>query len=163
MRKPKIYLGNALLFSQSIREHVLTRIVKIIEDMGVEVYEPWSRNGNAYSGKYWAYNIAQGNCRDLMDADAMFAILNGVPDEGVAFELGYAAAHKKPIFIFRDDLRIHADTNQYPLNIMIFSSFDPDRWQDNYYQSIDEIPREDKAFARWIASMKQENSVKEGS
>ena len=41
----------------------------------------------------WPFKIAQADMNGVLECDAIFAVVNGVPpDEGVAFELGVAAA-----------------------------------------------------------------------
>ena len=88
----------------------------------------------------------------MVDADAIFAVVNGVPpDEGVMVELGIAIALGKPTFLFRDDLRRATDSEHYPLNLMLFTGLPEDGWEDWYYTSLEEIAAPDKALARWAA------------
>ena len=83
-------------------------------------------------------------------ADALFAVVNGVPpDEGVMVELGMAIALSKPTFLFRDDFRRATDSEDYPLNLMLFTGLPRQGWQRYYYTSIAEIPALDKALASW--------------
>eukprot|EP01079_Euglenida_sp_SAG-EU17-18_P002321 gene2321-500_t len=98
--------------------------------------------------------------------------------QGVMVELGYAMALKKEVFLFRDDFRhaphIHADvhvppglllgrhadtmpmlrkvndTEEYPLNLMVFAAHPPDSWRDWYYSSYDELADPSKALAKWL-------------
>ena len=66
--------------------------------------------------------MGQGDFRDVMESDAIFAVVNGVPpDEGVMVELGMAIALGKPTFLFRDDFRRVVESEQYPLNLMLFT------------------------------------------
>ena len=68
------------------------------------------------------YRIGQADLRDVRDADGLFAVVNGCPpDEGVMVELGMAIAWEKPVFLFRDDFRRCADSEAYPLNLMVFT------------------------------------------
>ena len=84
------------------------------------------------------------------EADAIFAVVNGVPpDEGVMVELGMAIALGKPTFLFRDDFRRATDSEEYPLNLMLFTGIPEQDWQDYYYTSVAEIASPDKALARW--------------
>ena len=62
-------------------------------------------------------------------------------------ELGMATALKKPTFLFRDDFRRVTDSEEYPLNLMLFTGMPEDSWRDYYHTSVSEIP--EKALARW--------------
>ena len=67
-------------------------------------------------------------------------MVNGVPpDEGVMVELGIAVALGKPTFLFRDDFRRATDSEQYPLNLMLFTGMPEHEWRDYYYTSLEEI------------------------
>jgi nucleoside 2-deoxyribosyltransferase len=89
--------------------------------------------------------------RDVVESDATFAIVNGTPpDEGVMVELGAAIALGKKTFLFRDDFRRCTDSEDYPLNLMLFTGLPEDSWQDYYYTALDEIAAPDKALARWL-------------
>ena len=88
--------------------------------------------------------------RDVLEADAIFAVVNGVPpDEGVMIELGMAIAAGKPTFLFRDDFRRAADSDEYPLNLMLFTGLPQLDWERFYYTLIDDISSPDKALAPW--------------
>ena len=91
-----------------------------LEDLGLEVWEPFARNNQLdFLEAGWAYRIGQRDFRDVVESDAIFAIVNGVPpDEGVMVELGMAIALGKPTFLFRDDFRrvtdpVTAVTNEW--------------------------------------------------
>ena len=91
-------------------------------------------------------------------ADAIFAVVNGVPpDEGVMVELGMAIALEKPTFLFRDDFRRVVDSEQYPLNLMLFTGLPEEGWNDYYYTSVDEITSQSKALAQWATDTKSAN------
>ena len=86
----------------------------------------------------------------------IFAIINGCPpDEGVMVELGYAMALEKPIFLFRDDFRRCTDSEDYPLNLMIFAGLPQDDWERYYYTSIEELSSPTKGLAKWIAHLRK--------
>ena len=150
--KPKtIYLANPYGFSEQQRSILLPLFVRALESLGLEVWEPFERNnqdGTTEPG--WAYRIGQADIRDVADADAIFAIVNGTPpDEGVMVELGAAIALGKPTFLFRDDERRVTECEEYPLNLMIFTGLAQEGWEDWYYTSFDEITSSEKALARW--------------
>ena len=96
-------------FSLQWKERLLPELISVLESLGLEVWEPFARNSQIdLLAEDWAYKVGQADLRDVFQADAFFAVVNGTPpDEGVMVELGAAIAWKKPIFLFRDDfLRI---------------------------------------------------------
>ena len=149
-----IYLASPYGFSAQWKRLLLPEFVKALESLGLEVWEPFARNGQvdlAESG--WAYRVAQRDLQDVREADAFFAIVNGTPpDEGVMVELGVAIALGKPVFLFRDDFRRCTDSEQYPLNLMLFAGLPRDEWQEHLYTDLDEIKAPEKALVRWINS-----------
>lgn len=151
MRK-KIYLANPYGFSQQQKVLLLPPIIQTLEAMGAEVWEPFARNNQIdFSQAGWAYRVAQADLNDVKNCDGIFAIVNGTPpDEGVMVELGVAIALNKAIFLFRDDFRRCTDSEQYPLNLMLFSGLPAVNWQDYYYTSLDEIKSHDKALYGWL-------------
>ena len=152
MNKKTIYLASPYGFSEQWRLKLLPEFVSKLEYMGARVLEPFNRNSSVdFSISGWANKVASKNLRDLRDSDALFAIVNGSPpDEGVMVELGVAIALNKPTFLFRDDFRKCTDSDEYPLNLMIFMGIPYDSWNDYYYRSLDEIESESKALYRWL-------------
>ena len=148
-----VYLANPYGFSAQQRALLLPQIVEALEALELEVWEPFERNNQVdLSEPGWAYGIGQADLRDVRDADAVFAVVNGVPpDEGVMVELGIAVALGKPTFLFRDDFRRATDSEEYPLNLMLFTGMPRQGWRDYYYTSIEEIGAPDKALARWAS------------
>ncbi len=148
-----VYLANPYGFSAQQRALLLPQIVEALEALELEVWEPFERNNQVdLSEPGWAYRIGQADLRDVRDADAVFAVVNGVPpDEGVMVELGIAVALGKPTFLFRDDFRRATDSEEYPLNLMLFTGMPRQGWRDYYYTSIEEIGAPDKALARWAS------------
>ena len=146
-----VYLANPYGFSAQQRALLLPQIVEALEALGLEVWEPFRRNNQVdLSEPGWAYRIGQDDLSDAREADAIFAVVNGVPpDEGVMVELGIAVALGKPTFLFRDDFRRATDSEEYPLNLMLFTGMPRQGWRDYYYTSIDEIGAPEKALARW--------------
>ena len=147
-----IYLANPYGFSTQQKTLLLPEIVGALTDLGLDVWEPFSRNNQIdMSEPGWAYLIGAADYRDVRESDAIFAVVNGTPpDEGVMVELGMAIALGKPTFLFRDDFRRTTDSDEYPLNLMLFTGLPSEGWQDYYYTSIEEIASPDKALARWI-------------
>jgi nucleoside 2-deoxyribosyltransferase len=145
-----IYLANPYGFSAQQKKALLPALVSQLERLGIEVWEPFSRNNQVdFTKPGWAREIGQADLRDVRNADAIFAIVNGCPpDEGVMVELGAAIAWGKPTFLFRDDFRKCCDSGEYPLNLMLFTGLGED-WQSAYYQSVDEIVEPHKALWKW--------------
>lgn len=156
MHRPKtIYLANPYGFSAQQKERLLPDIIGALESLGLEVWEPFARNNQVdMSVSGWAYQIGQADFRDVRDSDAIFAVVNAVPpDEGVMVELGMAIALGKPTFLFRDDFRRVTDSEEYPLNLMLFTGLPENGWRDFYYTSVEEIASPDKALARWVSGL----------
>ena len=154
MTRKRIYLANPYGFSQQQKALLLPPIVQALEAMGAEVWEPFERNNQIdVSQAGWAYNVAQADLNDVKNCDGIFAIANGTPpDEGVMVELGVAIALDKAIFLFRDDFRRCTDSEQYPLNLMLFSGLPQVGWENYYYTSVDEIKSTEKALYGWLTS-----------
>ncbi|NJR69166.1 MAG: nucleoside 2-deoxyribosyltransferase [Synechococcales cyanobacterium CRU_2_2] len=150
-----LYLANPYGFSAQQKALLLPPIVQQLEQLGAMVWEPFARNNQVdFSQVGWAYRVAQADVQDVRQADGVFAIVNGTPpDEGVMVEIGVAIALQKPIFLFRDDFRRCTDSEEYPLNLMVFAGLPEQGWRDFFYQSVEEIASRDKALARWLGSV----------
>ena len=148
--KKKLYLANPYGFSKQTK-NLLTDFIKIFEDLNIEVYEPFERTKHLINNKKdWAYELAKTNLKDLQSSDCIFAIVNGnPPDEGVMIELGIAIALRKEIFLFRDDFRNCSDSDQYPLNLMLFLGLPKDDWEKYYFESLQDIKSNKKRFVEW--------------
>lgn len=151
MRKT-LYLASPYGFSAQQREGPLAALVTALDAAGADVWEPFTRNNQvdrATAG--WAWRIAQADVRDVRAADGIFAVVNGCPpDEGVMVELGLAMAWGKPTFLFRDDFRRCTDSEEYPLNLMLFAGLPQQGWEAYWYASVEEIADPEKALARWL-------------
>jgi nucleoside 2-deoxyribosyltransferase len=147
-----LYLANPYGFSKQQRSLLLPPIIQALQALGAEVWEPFERNNQInFSEAGWAYRVAQADFQDVKDCDGIFAIVNGTPpDEGVMVELGMAIALDKAIFLFRDDFRRCTDSEQYPLNLMVFAGLPETGWQDFYYTSVEEISSSQKALHDWV-------------
>ena len=148
--KKKLYLANPYGFSKQTK-NLLYEFINIFNDLNIEVYEPFERTKNIIQKDgEWAYDLAKSNLHDLEKCDCIFAIVNGIPpDEGVMVELGIAIALKKKIFLFRDDFRNCSDSDQYPLNLMLFLGLPRDNWRKYYFESLQDIQSNQKAFMEW--------------
>lgn len=148
----RIYLANPYGFSKQQEALLLPPITQALVWLGAEVWEPFARNNQLdFSQVGWAYRVAQANINDVKHCDGIFAIVNGTPpDEGVMVELGIAIALNKAIFLFRDDFRCCTDSEQYPLNLMLFAGLPETQWEDYYYTSVEDIASSQKALYRWL-------------
>ena len=147
-----LYLASPYGFSEHWRINLLPEFITKIECMGAKDWEPFERNSHIdFSVPGSANEVALSNLNDLKNADGLFAIVNGSPpDEGVMVELGVAIALGKPTFLFRDDFRKCTDSEEYPLNLMIFMGIPYDCWTDYFYSSIDDIGNNEKAMYKWL-------------
>lgn len=154
MTRKTLYLANPYGFSAQQKTLLLPPIIAILEEMGAEVWEPFARNNQVdFSQPGWAYRVAQADLDDVRQCDGIFAIVNGTPpDEGVMVELGVAIALNKAIFLFRDDFRRCTDSEQYPLNLMLFAGLPEMGWQDYYYTSVEEVRSPGKALFLWLST-----------
>ena len=148
--KKKLYLANSYGFSKQTK-NLLYEFINIFNELNVEVFEPFERTKHIIQKEgEWAYDLAKSNFLDLKECDCIFAIVNGnPPDEGVMIELGIAIALKKKIFLFRDDFRNCSDSNQYPLNLMLFLGLPKDNWEKYYFKSLQDIKSTKKGFVEW--------------
>ena len=147
-----IYLASPYGFSEQWKRLLLPEFIHALTALGLEVWEPFTRNGQIdVAEPGWAYRVAQKDLQDVRDADALFAIVNGTPpDEGVMVELGAAMALNKPIFLFRDDFRRCTDSEEFPLNLMLFAGLPEIGWQEFVYENIADIASPYKALVRWL-------------
>ena len=152
MSTKTLYLASPYGFSEHWKLKLLPEFITKLEFMGARVWEPFARNSNIdLTTPGWANKVASSNLKDLRQADGLFAIVNGTPpDEGVMVELGVAIALGKPTFLFRDDFRKCTDSDEYPLNLMIFLGIPSDSWNEYYYSSLDEIDCKKKAIYKWL-------------
>ena len=152
MTKKTIYLASPYGFSSQWKARLLPEFVSTLEGLGAEVWEPFQRNNQVnFTVPGWAHKVAIADLQAVKDSDAIFAIVNGTPpDEGVMIELGVAIALNKPIFLFRDDFRRCTDSEDYPLNLMLFAGLPAKDWKDYFFTSIDEITSPNKALVRWL-------------
>ena len=65
---------------------------------------------------------------------------------------GAAIALGKPTFLFRDDFRRCTDSEQYPLNLMLFAGLPAEGWEQFVYDDLSEIADPSKALVRWVQS-----------
>ena len=148
--RKKLYLANPYGFSKQTKK-LLYEFIRIFNELNIEVFEPFERTKHIIKKKgEWAYDLAKSNFNDLKESDCIFAIVNGTPpDEGVMIELGIAIALKKKVFLFRDDFRNCSDSNQYPLNLMLFLGLPRENWKKYYFESLEDLSNNSKGLVDW--------------
>ncbi len=154
MSSKTVYLASPYGFSAQCKRLLIPEFVAALTQLGLTVWEPFERNGNVDTTKSgWAYRVAQNCMQDVRAADGVFAIVNGTPpDEGVMVEVGAAFALNKPVFLFRDDFRRCTDSDQYPLNLMLFAGLPESNWQDMVFDSVESIKDRNRSLWQWAQS-----------
>ena len=149
-----IYLASPYGFSAQCKRLLIPEFVAALTQLGLTVWEPFERNGNVNTTKSgWAYRVAQNCMQDVRAADGVFAIVNGTPpDEGVMVEVGAAFALNKPVFLFRDDFRRCTDSDQYPLNLMLFAGLPESNWHEMVFDSVESIKDRNRTLWQWAQS-----------
>ncbi len=153
MMKMTLYLANPFGFSSLAAAGSLAPLVATLESLGAAVWEPFTTGDADDPGApAWAWRTAQTNVNAVRHADGVFAVVNGCPpDEGVMVEVGLAIAWKKPLFLFRDDFRRCSDSDDYPLNLMVFAGYPADAWHSCWYRHLDEVADPTRGVVRWLA------------
>jgi nucleoside 2-deoxyribosyltransferase len=129
----KIYTAGPLGFSEAGRI-VHERIVKILQDEGYEILDPWTFDpesinqvvvmpyGSERKAAWERLNSLIGKAnQSLMDeSDLIFAVLDGVDvDSGTAAEIGYGFAKGKKIIGYRGDFRLSSDNEGSIVNLQV--------------------------------------------
>lgn len=104
--KYRIYLA-APLFSEAERSYNAV-IADLLRSHYYEVYLPQAAgDDHAVRDKKEHAQIYNRNRKAIREADIMVAIIDGADaDSGTAWEMGYAAALKKPVIAIRTDFRM---------------------------------------------------------
>ncbi len=154
MSSKTVYLASPYGFSAQCKRLLIPEFVAALTQLGLTVWEPFERNGNVDTTKSgWAYRVAQNCMQDVRAADGVFAIVNGTPpDEGVMVEVGAAFALNKPVFLFRDDFRRCTDSDQYPLNLMLFAGLPESNWHEMVFDSVESIKDRNRTLWQWAQS-----------
>lgn len=134
MTRPSVYLASPLGFAESTRAFM----VRLAADLGkhVDVINPWddqrfaaefeslaSENDWGKRTKRLAeinHELGRKNAESIDQADALFAVLDGVDvDSGTAAEIGYAAARGKFVAGLRTDFRLAGDNHGSLVNLQV--------------------------------------------
>lgn len=115
----KIYLAGPL-FTTAEREFN-ARLATRLRTFGHELFVPQDHPASEPTGTA----IFRKDLAGLDWADGVVAIMDGAdPDSGTSWECGYAYAKKKPVVLFRSDLRRGGDTEDISYNAMLVASAD---------------------------------------
>lgn len=153
-KKPIIYLANNYGFSPS-SALLLVQFKTILEHLGYEVWEPFSRHPEKIRNPY---EEARKNIEDLKRSDLVFVILNGEsPDPGVMFELGFAASLGKTRVFFRDDCRSSAESHDMPFNLMTVALLSEKEFKTGFYQKVSELENPRKTLRIFYQQFMKEN------
>lgn len=115
----KIYLAGPL-FTTPEREFNV-QLATRLRSLGHEVFLPQENPASERTGKA----IFLKDLAGLDWADGVVAIMDGAdPDSGTCWECGYAYATKKPVVLFRSDLRGSGDADDIPYNAMLIGAAD---------------------------------------
>jgi nucleoside 2-deoxyribosyltransferase len=109
----KAYLANGLftIGDRLINDSVSVRIRNEIE--GLDLYVPQENSEiNEKSSNVTSLQIAEADCAELMSADFLIAVIDGVEiDAGVAAEIGIFSTTGKPIYALYTDIRQQGSDN----------------------------------------------------
>jgi nucleoside 2-deoxyribosyltransferase len=115
----RIYLAGPL-FTTPEREFN-AQLATRLRAAGHEVFLPQEHPAPEPTGEA----IFRKDLRGLEWAEGVVAIMDGAdPDSGTAWECGYAYARKKPVVLFRSDLRGSGDADDIPYNAMLIGAAD---------------------------------------
>jgi len=134
-----VYVSSPLGFSD-LGRIALNQLYAQLSSDGMEIRDPWDWPGQrdptvkiktadllltarlGGEGRDWSvsHEIAARNVTELLAADVVLAVLDGADvDSGVAAEVGYAVASRKPVIGLRTDDRATADSDGYLVNLQL--------------------------------------------
>ena len=115
----RIYLAGPL-FTTPEREFN-ARLATRLRTAGHEVFLPQEHPASPQTGNA----IFLKDLAGIDWAEGIVAIMDGAdPDSGTCWECGYAYATKKPVVLFRTDLRGSGDADDIPYNAMLIGAAD---------------------------------------
>ena len=99
--KSKIYLASPFF---NLKERTcMETVLKVLRASNFEVFAPYEfviDDAWNLSNEVWGKQIFQGDVKEIDECDIVVAINHGLhSDSGTAFEIGYAFAKQKPIFV----------------------------------------------------------------
>ncbi len=142
--KYRVYIASPLGFTTPTRVYYNSVLLPTLTSRGIEPLDPWSCGdpevaailqmppGPEQDDAWSAFAAPRALAPSLKDylgrrnaelidtAAAIFAVLDGTDvDSGTAAEIGYGAAHGKPVVAWRSDLRLSADNAAALVNLQV--------------------------------------------
>ena len=151
--KKTLYLANPYGFSAQQRAGPLPELVRTLESMGADVWEPRSPVTTRSTGRVRAGRTGSGRpiCGTCARPTACSPWSTAVRRTRASWwSLAWRSRGRKPVFLFRDDFRRCTDSEDYPLNLMLFAGLPAAGWEAAWYSSIEELAEPGKARARWL-------------
>lgn len=131
-RKPRIYVASPYGFDEARKPFYYDKFIPAIrEAIDCAILDPWEWGSRIIHENFVAEDdvrglrkrnmaIARRNLKGLNEADGIVAVLDGVDvDSGVAFEIGFAHAQKKPVVEYRGDFRPSGENAGCTVNLMV--------------------------------------------
>lgn len=114
----KVYIAAPLFNEMEIQRNI--QAADYLKRFSIDSYLPQRDGGEILKGADPA-ECFRKDIDAIENCDAVFAFLDGrAPDEGAVFEIGFAYARKKPIYVICNDARIFCEENK--ANNMLFCS-----------------------------------------
>jgi len=114
----KIYFAGPL-FTTAERDFNRT-VVALLRERGYEVFLPQEQE----QVEMTARQIFEGDCKGIVSSDVVVANMDGTdPDSGTCWECGAAFQAKKPVILYRTDIRQESEPLG-PYNLMLHQAAD---------------------------------------
>lgn len=138
-KRARVYVSSPLGFTEFGRL-AMKDLYERLQDNDFDVRDPWdwpgqnepsasiktadllltARIAGVQRDREVSREIAARNVTELKDADVVLAILDGADvDSGVAAEIGYASAIRKPVVGLRTDARASSDSSGHVVNLQV--------------------------------------------
>jgi nucleoside 2-deoxyribosyltransferase len=130
-----LYVASALGFTEAGRHFYYERLLPLVEAHGFGVLDPWRLTDEAKIEKIRAIDfgparreawrllnmeIGEANRHAIEGADGLLAVLDGsAVGSGVAAEIGFAYARRKPIVGYRGDFRTSGDNEGAVIDLQV--------------------------------------------
>jgi nucleoside 2-deoxyribosyltransferase len=154
---PAVYVASPLGFSEIGRRYNTEVIIPQLRKLGYDVLDPWAEevsrrleaaralpHEHEQMSALGRINMELGerNARLLAKSEAVLALLDGTDvDSGVASEIGYACALKRPVVAWRSDLRRAGENEGTPVNLQVayFVSISGGRLTSSFAEALETL------------------------